>query len=303
MHDRGAKRLLRVNGALNQSGIIDACPGATFAQWWLHQHGEIRGSGHRRDRWHTGQPGERCARGGAGASGILTISGNLDTSAGTGGSRTRRHAPGTQFDRVEVMGNVQLGRNIVCRVHQRLRASGESFDVIRASGSLTGTFTTRTLPAGMRDAIVAARPMPFGLVDVGSCTGICWDDGGGDGLWIMLSLDRRRAAGDRRHRTFRPRCGANIVLSGGAKRAGAQFGRQQSSDHRRRFRWRSTMGRGIDTLGNLTVSGGTLAAGRHAQRRQPFALQWRRERCGTVNVTNGYAAERRRAVAGQERWR
>ncbi|MFS6826944.1 beta strand repeat-containing protein [Cyanobium sp. ATX-6F1] len=120
--------------------------------------------------------------GGTGAAGTLNITGNFVSSAsGIIEAELGGTTAGSQYDRLAVSGNVTLGGTLNSPLINGFVPSGQSFDVITAGGTATGSFASSNLPSGFNGAIVGSV---YRLTNSGlGCLGICWDGGGGDTSW------------------------------------------------------------------------------------------------------------------------
>ncbi|MCT0200091.1 hypothetical protein KQ313_10410 [Synechococcus sp. CS-1325] len=125
--------------------------------------------------------------GGVGVAGTLSLTGGLILGSSSvlnlelGGLTS-----GSQYDRLAVSGNVNLGGTINTQLINGFSPSpSQNFDVIASGGAASGSFASSNLPSGFNGAIVGSV---YRLTNSGlSCSGVCWDGGGGDTFWETLA--------------------------------------------------------------------------------------------------------------------
>ena len=111
---------------------------------------------------------------GPGASpGILTIAGNYTQGpSGVLNAEIAGTTPGSLYDQLIVTGNVSLDGTLnTTLLSGFVPAAGDTFNLVQAGGTLSGTFTTINLPAG---ASLSASYLPstFELMTVASGAGV-----------------------------------------------------------------------------------------------------------------------------------
>ena len=116
--------------------------------------------------------------------GTITIAGDADFTGGILNFEVDGLTPGTEHDQIIVTGSATLGGTINV-VAGFAPAQNDTFDLITCGGTgCSGTFGTENLPADFSLANLG------GIVQLtfATCAGtICWDDGGGDGLWLTAT--------------------------------------------------------------------------------------------------------------------
>ena len=188
------------SGTIDQRGELTIASGASLqsASGLTNQAGGlISGSGSLNLGSSTLTNAGTISPGGSGSAGTLTINGNLALAPTsqllidlTGSGSTP-----AAYDRLAVNGNLELGGGLSASLSAGFSpAAGTGFDVVIATGTSSGTFSSTSLPSGFTGALLtpsATPPVPFptyrltsGTGGFSSCAGFCWDAGGGsDTRW------------------------------------------------------------------------------------------------------------------------
>ena len=180
----GAGTLAVAASATTNAGSTDIAAGAqlsTSGLAWTNV-GLIQGNGTVNLGTATLTNSGTLKPGATGATGTLFITGNLVNAAGgTIQAEIGGTTAASQYDVLAVSGNVNLAGTLNSPLINGFTPVGQSFDVITAGGSASGSFTTLNLPSGVNSAIVGKvyRLTASGV----SCTGVCWDGGGGNTNW------------------------------------------------------------------------------------------------------------------------
>jgi len=186
----GTLQLISSNSQTND-GTINIDSGATLripTTVTQTDFGLLRGSGTLDLAGNTLTNAGTISPGGSGIAGTLTIIGNLALAPTsqllidlTGSGSTP-----AAYDRLAVNGNLELGGGLSASLSSGFSpAAGTSFDVVTATGTSGGTFSSTSLPSGFTGALLtpsSTPPVPFptyrltsGSGGFSSCTGFCWD--------------------------------------------------------------------------------------------------------------------------------
>ena len=156
---------LNVTGALTQSGAVQVASGATFQKsGGFTNAGTLAGTG----TFDVGAGGTLANNGtvAPGASpGILTINGNYAQGpSGALAVQIGGTIPGTEHDQLFVTGNASLGGTLNTTLLNNFAPSpGNVFTVIRAGGTVSGTFSTTNFPSGS-SLTASYQPSNFDIV-------------------------------------------------------------------------------------------------------------------------------------------
>ncbi len=117
------------------------------------------------------------------SAGLLTVNGNLVLgSGGTVNIELGGLTRGTQYDAIDVTGNVTLGGTLnVTNISGFTPASGNTFQLINATGTAGGSFATINDPNAMTPVTLAGPPGAFRLLVPGGP--FTWDGGAGTFNW------------------------------------------------------------------------------------------------------------------------
>ena len=171
---------LVINGAFtSNAGTIKTAAGATFQKnGGFTNIGTLTGAGtFNVGTGYTLTNSGRIRPAGNGATGTLSISGNLANSSTGIIESELGGGSGGQYDVVAVTGSASLGGTLNVSLLNGFTPSSGSFDVITAGGTTSGSFTTMYLPSGMTGATVGSL---YRLTASGTTCSVCTWDGGGD---------------------------------------------------------------------------------------------------------------------------
>ena len=170
--------VLQINNLGTSSGTVDTATGTIFRpNGNFTNTGTIQGEGTVDVVTLTNQgtinPGT--------SPGILTIDGDADFTGGILNFEVNGLTPGTEHDQIIVTGSVTLGGTINV-ITGFAPAENDTFDLVTCGGTGCGSaFVTENLPADFSLANLGAIVQ----LSFATCAGtICWDDDGGDGLWL-----------------------------------------------------------------------------------------------------------------------
>ncbi|MBC7514553.1 MAG: hypothetical protein H7234_08980 [Herminiimonas sp.] len=179
--------MLFVNMPAGNDGRIDIASGATLqhtsADLTNNAGGKITGAGTVDVGSNTLVNNGTIAPGDTATTGLLAIHGNLRQSAG--GQTTIKLASSTDFDRLNVTGNITLDGTLNAALRNGYApASGDSLPFLTMGGSSSGTFSSTLLPNGLQVGYRLYAGEAARLDYVSPDTGIKYfDNGAGDFDW------------------------------------------------------------------------------------------------------------------------